>query len=158
MTKEKIQDYTRRISNANRSQIIVIVYEMAGEYIEQAINYYDSGDNEAWINEGHQAMKCVEHLMNALNDGYPLASDLFKFYSHIYREISLSLALKDKDRLKNVADKLGIMAGAFKEVAGSDETESVMQNSQAVYAGLTYGKNQLNEDLFEGNGNRGFMA
>lgn len=158
MTKDRIQGYTRRICNANRSQIIVIVYEMAGEYITGALAELESGNEEAWLNEGHRAMKCVEHLMNALENGYALSSDLFKFYNFIYREISMSLALRDKDRLKRAAERLGVLKDAFVEVAGSDETESVIRNSQAVYAGLTYGKNQLNEDMIDTRGNRGFTV
>lgn len=158
MTRDKIQDYTRRICNANRSQIIVIVYEMAGEYIENACEALKMGDKETWLNDGHQAMKCVEHLMNALDDAYPLSSDLFKFYNYIYKEISMSLALKDEDRLRRAAGRLNAMEGAFREVARRDDTDTVTQNSQAVYAGLTYGKNQLNEELLGTSENRGFMV
>ena len=47
---------------------------------------------------------------------------------------------------------------AFVEVAKSDDSDSVMQNSQRVTAGLTYGRNNLNESYDDGNLNRGFLV
>ena len=37
MTKERKQVYTRRITEANRTQLITIVYELAMEYMDEAI-------------------------------------------------------------------------------------------------------------------------
>ena len=42
--------------------------------------------------------------------------------------------------IKSVISKL---LTAYRELAGQDESGPVMQNSQTVYAGLTYGKNSL---------------
>lgn len=48
---------------------------------------------------------------------------------------------------------------AFEEVAKQDTSGAVMQNTQQVYAGLTYGKGKLNEVFMNGNErSRGFMA
>ena len=48
---------------------------------------------------------------------------------------------------------------SFQEEAKEDLSGAVMENTQSVYAGLTYGKNSLNEVLMNDHeGSRGFMA
>ena len=45
----------------------------------------------------------------------------------------------------------------FTEAAKSDASAPLMQNVQKVYAGMTYGRSTLNENLMNDN-NRGFLA
>ena len=48
---------------------------------------------------------------------------------------------------------------AFEKVAESDDSAPLMENTQSVFAGLTYGKGSLNEtDLDPNAANRGFLA
>jgi flagellar protein FliS len=47
---------------------------------------------------------------------------------------------------------------SFEEVAKQDTSGSVVQNSQKVYAGLTYGKGTLNEVFMDNEAARGFKA
>ena len=46
---------------------------------------------------------------------------------------------------------------AFSEVAKQDTSPSLMEHTQQLYAGLTYGKGTLNETLLSGN-SRGYKA
>ena len=60
------------------------------------------------------------------------------------------------DEINKVMESLH---SAFAEVAKQDTSGAVMQNTQQVYAGLTYGKGRLNEVFMNGNEqSRGFMA
>ena len=45
MTKEQIQRYTLRITQANRSQIIVILYDMILDDVTEASECYDDYDS-----------------------------------------------------------------------------------------------------------------
>lgn len=158
MTTDQKQEYTRRISQANRSQIIVIVYELADLYIDEALQAFDTGDGDAYTNCCHESMQCVTHLMNALDDSYELANPLMSLYAYMNREISMACARYDTNRLSTVRRQLSELAAAFTEVAKADASKPVMENSQAVYAGLTYGKGHLNENLSDQGANRGFRA
>ena len=158
MTTELKQEYTRRISQANRSQIIVIVYELADLYIDEAMQAFDSGDSEAYTNSCHGSMQCVTHLMNALDESYELANPLMSLYAYMNREISMACARYDTKRLSRVRAQLSELASSFREVAKADASKPVMENTQAVYAGLTYGKGHLNENLSDQGANRGFRA
>ena len=55
--------------------------------------------------------------------------------------------------------KGGGLLESFEEVARQDESGPVMENTQQIYAGLTYGKDSLNEVFLQGDENsRGFRA
>ena len=47
---------------------------------------------------------------------------------------------------------------AYKQIEGQDETGPVMGNTQTVYAGLTYGKEDLMENIADPTANRGFCV
>ena len=56
MTKEMKQNYTLRISQANKSELVVIVYEMLLTYIEdakaahaKALRYRSAGQKAAFV-------------------------------------------------------------------------------------------------------------
>ena len=51
------------------------------------------------------------------------------------------------------------LKAAFEEVAKQDTSEPLMENTQQVYAGLTYGKGSLNEVLMSRDEyNRGYRV
>lgn len=45
---------------------------------------------------------------------------------------------------------------AYEKVGEQDTSGPIMENTQTVYAGLTYGKNTLTENLYDQGSNRGF--
>ena len=53
---------------------------------------------------------------------------------------------------------MGKLCKAFEEVAKHDTSKSVVQNSQQVYAGLTYGKGTLNEVFMDNEAARGLVG
>ena len=56
---------------------------------------------------------------------------------------------------KKVMDELG---DAFDQVAKKDSSAPIMQNTQYVRAGVTYGREALNESLMGNGTSRGFWA
>ena len=158
MTAEMKQEYTRRISQANRSQIIVIVYELADLYLREAQAAYEADKTEEYTQLCHAAMECVQHLLNALDDSYELANPLMSLYAYFNKEISMSCARYDTARLQAVRRQMAQLGASFTEVAKADASKPVMENSQTVYAGLTYGKGHLNENLSDQGNNRGYQA
>ena len=158
MTAEMKQEYTLRISQANRSQIIVIVYELADRYLEEAGAAYAAGKEEEYEQLCHAAMECVQHLLNALDDTYELANPLMSLYVYFNKEISMSCARYDTTRLAAVRKQMAELGASFSEVAKADASKPVMENSQTVYAGLTYGKGTLNEKRSDHGNRRGYLA
>ena len=58
------------------------------------------------------------------------------------------------EEAENIMRKL---YSSFVQAAALDKSEPLMSNTQQVYAGITYGKNQLNES-FVNNDYRGFFV
>lgn len=158
MTPELIKNYTLRISQANKSRIIVIVYELADKYLDESIQNKQAGDMEAYVQSCHQAMKCITHLMNALDENYDLSNPLLSLYAYFNREISMAAARYDEKRLLWVKEQLKSLSEAFTEVAKADASSPVMGNAQTIYAGLTYGKESLNESMYDEGTRRGYTV
>lgn len=158
MTQDAIKNYTLRISQANRSEIIVIVYELIDKYLDETIEAAVAVDADACMEAGRRAMKCISHLINALDENYELANPLMSVYSYMSREIGFASARLDSVRLNAVKAYAKSLSEAFICVAKADASAPVMENSQTVYAGLTYGKGDLNESLYDEGARRGFTV
>lgn len=157
MTKETIQNYTRRISEANRSEIIVCVYEIAEIYLEDAIESHRNGDMSSFRSNCMKAGNCISDLLDALNFEYELAQPLMQIYLFMAREISLSSVREDVEMIKRIQAMVTKLKVSFEEVAKADSSDAVMENTQSVYAGLTYGRTSINESV-TGDPNRGFKV
>ena len=53
---------------------------------------------------------------------------------------------------------IGELQKAYKKIEDQDQSGPVMGNSQTVYAGLTYGRNTLTENIADPAANRGFCV
>jgi len=157
MTDETKKKYTLRIAEANKSEIIVIVFELAEIYIEDAVESYYDGDMEAYAANCKKAVKCITDLLNALDYSYEISYPLMRIYNFLSSEITVSSVTKEVRRLKKAQELLTRIKLSFVDVAKTDTSAPLMGNTQSVYAGLTYGKNELNES-FNSEINRGFTV
>ena len=80
MTREKIQAYTRRITMANKTQMITILYEMVLDYIDDAKAAYEDDDTNMYTEYMYRAMSCIDELIHSLNIGYELGRVLLELY------------------------------------------------------------------------------
>lgn len=157
MTKEQIQDFTLKITHANRSELIVIVYDIALEYLDAAIKAYDKGQYEVFGANSRYANKCIGDLLEALDFDYEPAYPLMRIYLFISKQISLAPIKRDKKPLEDCIRMLKKLRKSFEDVAAQDDSEPLMSNTQDVYAGLTYGRGSLNENVNTVQ-NRGFTV
>ena len=157
MTKEEKQDYTLRITQANRSELIVIVYDIALSYIDSAIRSYDENNLEAFGANSRYAGKCVGDLLEAVDFNYEPAYPLMRIYVYISRQLALAPVRKDKEALIVAKRLMERLRKSFEDIASQDDSAPLMSNTQEVYAGLTYGRGSLNESL-AGASNRGFTV
>lgn len=157
MTDETKKKYTLRIAEANKSEIIVIVFELAEIYIEDAIESYYDGDIESYAQSCKKAVKCITDLLDALDYSYEISYPLMRIYNFLSSEISIAAVTKEVRRIKKAEELLTKIKLSFVDVAKADTSSPVMGNTQTVYAGLTYGRNELNES-FDSEINRGFTV
>lgn len=158
MTDEQKQQFTRRISNANKTEMIVILYEMVLTYVEDARKALEKQDLDGSRKEIQRAKACVKELQNSVNLENNIAMNYFEIYLFLRRELSKAAVSGNQTALDNVCGIVGEMLETYRKLSRADTSRPIMENTQAVYAGLTYGKNSLNESLTGQDIDRGFRA
>ena len=159
MTKEKRSAFTKRITQANKSEIIVILFEIFFTYMEDAkCALTGEKDYTAANNALRHASMVLEHLKSALDFKYEIANQLFPLYVFGQKEIARTMYLAEVERIDEVEKIIRPLQEAFIEVAKQDTTDTVMQNTQKMVAGYTYGRSDVNETMADINPSRGFFA
>lgn len=158
MTKEDINVYTRRITQGNRTDIIVVLYDIYLDYINTAISAFDNDDHEELKNAVYHCNEVIRHLEKDLNFAYDISVDLYKLYNFIQRMIAKFSYKKDKSLLEITIPIIRDLREAFAEVAEEDNSGRVMKNAQTVIAGITYGRGSLYEMTNDAGYKRGFYA
>lgn len=155
MTDEIRKNFTMRITQANKSELVVILYEMYLIYLEDAIR---AEHDRQELREGiRKARGCINELMNSLDFDYELAYQLLQLYVYVNKEMAAADVKGSITPLENCKKVMQGLLEAYREVSRLDTSAPVMENTQTVYAGLTYGKGKLTESMVQ-QGNRGFLA
>ncbi len=158
MKKELINEFTVRITQSNKSQLVVVLYDMTLEYLKEAKSLYESGDIDGFVSEVKKAQKCIAELMSSLDMQYKMSVGYMKIYIYISRML-VDSAIKRKpvelDRAEGMIVKL---RDSYKEATKNDNSAPLMGNAHQVYAGMTYGKGTLNEMCDSSGMNRGFTV
>jgi flagellar protein FliS len=158
MQKEAVQAFTARITQASKSELIVILYEMILMEIKEAEEAFEREDMEVFDKELKQAQKYLGELMAALDYRYKLAYELANLYQYVNERIINAMIRKKPDSLESAVSVLQKLLTGFEGVSREDTSGPMMRNTQQLYAGLTYGKGTLNETYIDPNdGNRGFI-
>ncbi len=158
MTREKKQELTLRITQANKTELIEILYEMALCYVDDACKAHAEEDKAGYRDAIRKTRGCMKELLSSLNFEYDLAVNFMQLYLYCNRELALADVKKDCSYLEHVRMVIGKLQQAYAELAKQDTTGPVMQNSQTVYAGLTYGRGELTENMADEGVNRGFRV
>lgn len=158
MTKELKQEYTLKITQANKTELITILYEMLLIYTEDAKKACAKADRMEFREAVRKARGCVDELLASLNFDYSLAMNFLQLYLYVNRELARAEIRNAEEPLDNVIKVISGLHKAYEKLDKMDTSGPVMENVQTVYAGLTYGKNILNENLADQGADRGFRA
>lgn len=146
-----------QIANATPGQLICITYQLILEQIGIA-KKSKGKDEKAHKKAVERAQKFLRELMDALDFQHEISLQLMELYLYVNKLLIQSMIKEDEEPLAEAEKILHTLLSGWEEVAQQEEgKEAVMQNTQQVYAGLTYGKGNLNESVV-GNQNRGFKA
>lgn len=149
MTGEEIKDFTARVTQSNRSGLVVISYDMILSYInhaKEALADDSATAKEAFIWNLKQAKGVLEELMNALDFNYPeIAGQLMSLYLFAQKQLNSSIFKRQDVSLSAVERIIERLKAAFEEVEKQDTTGPVMTNVSKLYVGLTYGKDMKND-------------
>ena len=59
MTKEEIQEYSLRVTQGNKSDLVVVTYDIILKYLEDARKEYQAGEKDKFV---FQVKNCYLHI------------------------------------------------------------------------------------------------
>ena len=156
MDREAIKTYSYRISQATRSELVVIVYDIIRDYLKDAVS---TSDNAVFKEKLHMAMRGIDQLITGLDMQYELSGNLYVLYNYMKRTLIGAQVSYDKNVVNSIYDMLGQLRQSFYEVSRQDYSAPLMKNTEKVYSGLTYSKYGAgNETASDTLINRGYMV
>lgn len=159
MKKEQLQEFAARVTQANRSELVVVIYEATLASIAEGKRYLMENDVEKARTEIARARGMITELMSSLDLQYEISHYLRQLYIFAYHELCHGIAERAPELFDHASDIFEKLLPSFQEVAKQDDSDPVMENVQTIYAGLTYGRKSLNETIGVGvDINRGFQA
>lgn len=157
MTNEIKQQFARRITQANKTELVVILYEMLIQYFKDAQFAAESENEQQFNSEIRRIRQCIDELIASLDLKYPLAVNLFQIYQYMKRELIL-VKIENTSILNNLKDITEELLMAYREISKQDDSLPVMDRAESVYAGMTYGKTSIVENADQGRQKRGYLV
>ena len=154
MKNELKKDFALRISQANITGMIIISYEMIDTYIEDAKDNFE--DRAVCKSNIDLAGRCIDEMIANLHFEYEIAKDLKQLYVYMKKRLRDAYYDSDINALLEVKKLIGQLHDSYLKIKDEDNSESIMQNTQVVTAGMTYGKNQILEEQTANIENRGY--
>ena len=113
MDREAIKTYSYRISQATRSELVVIVYDIIRDYLKDAVS---TSDNAVFKEKLHMAMRGIDQLITGLDMQYELSGNLYVLYNYMKRTLIGAQVSYDKNVVNSIYDMLGQLRQSFYEV------------------------------------------
>lgn len=151
------QEFTRRLSQCNSGEMIVIMYDIVFTYMDEAKEAHEKNSYEEYKNAVRKSQSAIDTLIGALNFKYEIAKELHKLYIYSKNCLAKAIYQNRTEGIEEAEKILKRLYASFCEVAKSDTSGPLMRNTQQVYAGMTYGRTTLNENCYE-DSHRGFFV
>lgn len=158
MNKDMIREFTLRVSNANKSEMIVILYDIAIAYIEDAKKALEKGDKATFRLEIGHIRNTISELMESVNTSTEVGMNLLRLYIFCGGELTRAYLDYSMDPLYHVLSTIVKLKEAYSEVSRMDTSAPVMSNTERIYAGMTYNRNMTSENISGAEANRGILA
>ena len=151
------KDFQRRLSQCNKGEMIVIMYDIVFAYMDDAKSAYRKGDYEEYKVAIKKCQNSIEELMKSLNFSYEISKELHRLYVTSRNLLAKSIYQNRLDGIEEAEKILKRLYASFCEAAKTDTSGPLMRNTQQVYAGMTYGRTSLNEN-YTNDTHRGFLV
>ena len=157
MEKSLKQEFTRRLSQCNRGELVVIMYDIVFAYMDEAKKAHENQAYEDYKTAIKKAQTSIDALNNSLDYKYELSRNLHQLYVYTKNCLAKAIYQNRIDGILEAEKILKSLYSSFCEAAKTDTSGPLMSNTQQVYAGITYGRMNLNESFVEDN-HRGFFV
>lgn len=158
MTSEEKRIFTARIAQANRSELVVILFELFEYSICEAEKGFAENQPEHAVKYMRKAQECVAELRGSLDFKYELSKNLVSLYRYVNEQLVMGITKREMIHFDSIKDIMAGLQESFQKISKTDHSGAVMQNSQQVYAGLTYGRGSLNEITLDATASRSFQV
>lgn len=146
-------DYKLRIINASALELTIITFELLIKNMENAIINFE--DNSEFEFDLKKSKKFLRELILALNMKEKISHELFDLYNYVNKILILQSFNKNKEELTSAIEIITNIKEGFDGIKDLSGTP-LMENTDNVYAGLTYKNGQLSE--YVNPTNKGFKA
>jgi len=97
-------------------------------------------------------------LISSLNFSYDMAKNLYSIYVFCRDSLAKSMYKRDLTDMEHARRLMEKLYDGFVHAARQDTSEPLMKNTQQVYAGYTYGRDNLVETCQDSDTSRGFLV
>lgn len=146
---------TARVVNSSQLELVTLSYEVILDNLKTSLNNINEIDLKI-------SKAFLKDLSNALDMKYEISKNLKQLYNYV-DELLVSCEISNDENRKSeyLNESIKIITKLYdaynKIVNDQNEKEKVMENTDAIYSGLTYGMNGLNETVV-GKYNRGLKV
>ena len=126
MNNDMIRTYSYRISQATRSQLVVITYDIITDYLNEALN---DDASSGYKEKLHMAMRGIDQLITGLDMEYEISVQLYQLYNYMKRTLISAQVSGERDSVSRVITMLGKLRTAFLEVSQLDDSKPLMKIS-----------------------------
>lgn len=146
MTKDEIKEYSVRISQSSRTEMVVITFEIMVNYIESGQKALGEGNIEDFRFNIKKARHFLMDLSSSLDMKYKISGDLMSIYMFINKWLISSESKKTLNDVERIKDIIKNLMNSFRTVSENVNDNKSMNRSDEIHTGITYGRNsQLNE-------------
>ena len=107
MTQTQKKEYTARVAQANRSELVVIIYELFFIAMDEAEQAFKKGKLEEGVKEIKRAEGFLQELMGSLDKRYEVAQNLMNLYRYVYEQLIFSVIRRKMVHADTVREVMG---------------------------------------------------
>ena len=102
MTKKEIREFSLRIAESSKTELIVITYDIILNYIEAANEAYESRNPEDVVFNLQKARQFVNNLSSCLDFKYEISHQLMRLYIYVNNCLVKDIAKRNPANAENV--------------------------------------------------------
>ncbi len=157
MDKQLLDSYKKRISSSNPLELTNISFELFEHYAVEATK--SDRNSEDFQKNTHKALDFIVMMNSTLDQSYEISHSLTEVYTYVIKLLNDAIEHKEPIFINDALRVLAPLSRGFKDIEKDGYGEINKNNfDKNVFAGLTYGKNGLNEYLDDSAGGKNFQG
>ena len=129
MKSDAIKTYSYRVSQASKSDLIVILYDIAMESVQDAQAAYREKNDDEYHASLKRAKRVVDELESSLDMQYDISKELFKIYVSMMRFLVKADAGHNLTVMDTVISMLSKLRNSYYKISIQNTTYPIINNS-----------------------------